>query len=333
MWLVPYGSNVAYSTLEDINERLQRLERQELLVIDASVGRASDNLRLGISPSPVARNVATSHPRQQSLLTPAFTPGTNVDGDQTVFSAPSNNSFIQQLTSIISTAPDTETTSNSVHAPLNALGYAESQPSTADYDLNDLRLPPRPLADSLLRCYWDLFHPLFPILHQPSFEAEYQQVWEPTTASSLHNKSAKEIVYYSTLNIVLALGSQRSEEIPERERAILSDDLFKRSARLVSLDTLSYTSLAVVQLLFLRGTYLLYTTFADRCWNTVGVAIRAAQALGLHISREATNKVDQLTGEMCRRVWCGCIHLDWYDFHSILINLITSADLTDSSIG
>ena len=306
---------MAYSTLEDIDKRLQRLENRDIPVIDAAAGHQhiANDPGLANPPSPVARNVAVPRPlHQASLLTPAFTPGPNVDGDQTVYSTPSNNAFVRQLTSIISAAPGASRASNAVHVPLNTLGYAESQQPIADYDLNDLRLPPRSLADSLLQCYWQLFHPLFPILHQPSFQAGYQQVWEPMTASGLHNKSLREIVFYSTINVVLALGSQRSEELSERERSAVSDDLFRRSVRLISLDTLDNSSLAIVQLLLLRGIHLLYSTFPDRCWTTVGVAVRAAQALGLDTSdQQASSKTDQLTREMRQRVWCSCIHLDW----------------------
>lgn len=212
---------------------------------------------------------------------------------------------------MISSGRGSDTVTKPSQGVLTPLGYAPERPSAIEYDVNDLRLPPRSTAATLLDCYWNLFHPLFPILHRPTFDAGYEQVLKPVIISSLHTKELPEIIFHSTLNIVLAIGCQRNERLSEVEREHLSDELFKRSVRLVSLDNLNTSSLAIVQLLLLRGTYLLYTTFADRCWNTVGVAIRSAQAIGLHINEQASPGANQLASEMRRRVWCSCMNLDW----------------------
>jgi hypothetical protein len=65
-----------------------------------------------------------------------------------------------------------------------------------------------------------------------------------------------------------------------------------------------------VQLMLLRGFYLLRTPHADRCWITAGIAFRVAQAVDLQ-SATTTAASNQLDREMRRRVWYNCVLLDW----------------------
>lgn len=210
----------------------------------------------------------------------------------------STSSFVEQVASVVGNGYE--------HADKTGIGIGHSISHHITADVKDLILPPRGLADNLLRCYWDLFNPVLPILHHPTFDAAYSQLWQPVTAIE-HNET-QTVLFHATLNIVLALGCQRNEALEETEREDLSKEFYRRSVKLVSLDSLDAASLQVVQLLVLRGYYLLYTPFADRCWNTVGVALRVAQAVGLQSDRTVNS--NQLTREMRRRVWHACVMLD-----------------------
>ena len=191
------------------------------------------------------------------------------------------------------------------------IGCSISRHSTADYNAKELVLPPRQLADSLLHCYWELFHPIYPVLHRPTFHAYYSQLWQPIDASGLAPQSkTHDAVFHATLNIALAVGCQRNEALAGTEREDLTSEFYRRSVKLVSIDTLDTSSLQIVQLLLLRGFYLLGTPYADRCWSTVGVALRVAQAVGLQSAR-TTAASSQLNREMRRRVWHNCVLLDW----------------------
>lgn len=262
--------------------------------------------------SSAVENTPASHLGQHpSFPTPDFTPAASADEDQHVFGPSSNSAFAQQIASVAGSGHINAATLDSSPLVPAPLGYAAYRHPTIEYNLSDLVLPYRPLADSLLRCCWELFHPLFPVLHQPSFDAEYRQVWERATTSALYSKAVYEIVFYSTLNIVLAIGCQLNEVLAEEGGEGLAKELYKRSVRLVSVDSLDTSSLAIIQLLLLGGNYLLYTPFADRFWNTVGVALRAAQAIGLHTPEQQTATRSQMVCEMRRRVWYSCINLDW----------------------
>ena len=224
----------------------------------------------------------------------------------------SNFSFVQQIADAAGTGFGKPTVdAGGAGVVSQVLGYHVSRTSYNDWSLKDLVLPPPQLSDNLLRCYWELCHPIFPLLHRPSFTSGYDKLWQPVGGSQPSSqRTIQDAVFQSTVNIVLALGSQRSEELNEFEREDLSDALYKRSVRLASLDTLDTLSLAVVQLLLLRGLYLLYTHYADRCWNTVGAALRVAYAIGLQ-DEPSRPGISQLEREMRRRVWHHCIFIDW----------------------
>ncbi|KAK9780129.1 putative Transcription factor domain-containing protein [Seiridium cardinale] len=164
-------------------------------------------------------------------------------------------------------------------------------------------------ADDLLAWYWDFIHPLIPVLHRPGFMVRYDQLWQPRNVST-SSGAADDIIFHATLNMVLALGCQRNEQFEPAERANLSYEFYKRSVKIVSVDTLDESSLSVVQLLMLRGLYLLYSPYADRCWNMTAITIRIAQAIGLESLSYHSSSLDQLTREMRRRVWYSCIVLD-----------------------
>ncbi|KAF5681232.1 hypothetical protein FHETE_21 [Fusarium heterosporum] len=138
----------------------------------------------------------------------------------------------------------------------------------------------------------------------------YDKLWQQSISPACSYKQTNdEVVFHATLNMVFALGCQRSEHISSAERIRFADSFYKRSQQLISIETLDFSSLQIVQLLLLRAIYLHYTKYADRCWNMVGVAVRVAQGLGLHLEQSSSSS-NQLKREMRRRVWHNCIALD-----------------------
>ncbi|KAJ9299811.1 transcriptional regulator family: Fungal Specific TF [Paecilomyces variotii] len=170
--------------------------------------------------------------------------------------------------------------------------------------------PQRQTADDFVRCFFEFVHPLFPVLHRPSFEAQYESMWWPPDD---HSKSREEIsieedsVFSTILNLVFALGCQYSSLVPLVRRSSLADEFYQRSRKLLVVEILDTTSLPLVQLLLLQGIYLQSSMYPTRCWNVIGLAIRAAQSLGLHLDVESKT---QLSREMRRRVWHVCVCLD-----------------------
>ena len=90
-------------------------------------------------------------------------------------------------------------------------------------------LPSRRTADTLVRKYWDVIQPTYPILDQQDFEQSYESIWTGTPSSN-------ESLFMSTLNALFALAAQHSEEISIEQRERLCDQFFDRAQELLQLD-------------------------------------------------------------------------------------------------
>ncbi|PON26671.1 hypothetical protein TGAM01_v204681 [Trichoderma gamsii] len=168
-------------------------------------------------------------------------------------------------------------------------------------------LPRRSNADDFLRCYFEFIHPLFPLLHKDSFIAQYNRLWLPYDNS----QSGKEdLVFMCNLNLVFALGCQFSSLAHTNNRASTANQFYKMSRQVLLYDILGTTSVSVVQWLLLSGVYLQSTEYASHCWNSIGLAIRLAQSLGLHLEHPGSKSESQLNREMRRRIWHTCVVLD-----------------------
>ncbi|KAK3634884.1 hypothetical protein LTR56_015009 [Elasticomyces elasticus] len=161
------------------------------------------------------------------------------------------------------------------------------QPKHSEKSLPPLRdqdcvLPLRRSADDYLACFWNFTHPVFPVLHKPIFVAQYDRLWHADVAGSSSDDSYDERTFLAILNIIFALGSRSSSTIPAEESDSAANEFWDRSRRLFTYDILDRPSLGIVQLLLLSGVYLQSSQSASACWNTVGLAIRVAQSIGLH---------------------------------------------------
>ncbi|KAJ8104425.1 fungal-specific transcription factor domain-containing protein [Lipomyces tetrasporus] len=223
--------------------------------------------------------------------------------DESFYGPNSNSAFVDEIVRVTGSSSGRDHNSSPVSSGPAHIGFPVPEHSKLDYDLRDLTLPARQRADALLQCYWDFIHPICIILHRPSFEAQYDRLWQSNAVLDTHRRDeAPDVVFYSTLNIVLALSCPRYEALSQAARYDLADEL-------ISVETLDMSTLSIVQLL-LRGIYLLYTPYTDRCWNIASVAIRIAQNIGLDTPRLHEESPNQLVREMRRRVWYTCVAVD-----------------------
>lgn len=197
----------------------------------------------------------------------------------------------------------------------NMIGFSVEtfDPSFGVFDRRAIILPTQSIADDLVRWYWRHVHTIFPILHRPTFEAQYNSLWSSGThfTPSGSGGGPEELVFHATLNMVMALGCRRHETMSQNGRDFHADQYYERSQRLISVDTLDASSLSLVQLLLLRTLFFYFTTRADRCWIMFGAAVRMAVGIGLHTPGPKRGKASQLDREMRRRVWhCGCFTID-----------------------
>ncbi|KAK3332362.1 fungal-specific transcription factor domain-containing protein [Cercophora scortea] len=185
-------------------------------------------------------------------------------------------------------------------------------PSFPVFEQQSIIIPPHSLTCHLLGLYWQYVHSITPVLHRPIFEQEYRIVWDPTAPKCPHGgggNSFKEIVFHATLNMVLALACRWDEGVSLVQREYQAEEFYRRSQRLISIETLDTSTISIVQLLLLRGLYLYYSLRADRCWIMSGTAIRIAIGMGLNTTA-AEGHISQLEREVRRRVWHNCVTLD-----------------------
>ncbi|PVH70178.1 hypothetical protein DL98DRAFT_521762 [Cadophora sp. DSE1049] len=171
--------------------------------------------------------------------------------------------------------------------------------------------PRRNTADDYISSFWEFVHPVFPILHKTSFMNKYAEVWSPEPYSEPNGTNqVDEVAFSASLNLVFALGCQFSNLVAAGKRVAVADEFYQRARKLFIYDVLDASSLPVLQMLLLTGVYLQSTKYSERCWNTVGLAIRTAQTLGLHSESTAKRPAKQTTREVRRRVWHVCVTLD-----------------------
>ncbi|KAH7132729.1 fungal-specific transcription factor domain-containing protein [Dactylonectria macrodidyma] len=187
-------------------------------------------------------------------------------------------------------------------------GVEESDRQTRQLSGLEL-LPIRRIADSYQKSFWDIVHPIFPVLHRPTFTRFYNQLWGPTKLAE-SPEIVDDPVMLATLNLVLAIGCRFTVSVHQGSRAFLSDQFYQRARGLVPIDALDVASLAAVQMLLLTAVHLQSTTYSSRCWNIVGLAMRVAQSLGLHLNGSESGTSNQREREMRRRVWYTCVTLD-----------------------
>lgn len=192
-------------------------------------------------------------------------------------------------------------------APLQSSLWGKANSWTIETDTTAMVVPNRAVADDLLDCYETYYGPLFPILHMPTFRESYRRLWEPKRETQRQDLTS-EAIFHATLNIVFALGCLNNSKFEPALKLRTGDSFYRRARAILPLDALDVPSLGVVQYLLLTTNYLTYTKYSSRCWNVLGVAIRVAQALRLHMDVEASS--DQLKREMSRRVWYHCVTLE-----------------------
>jgi hypothetical protein len=170
-------------------------------------------------------------------------------------------------------------------------------------DESFLLLPEPVTADHLLQLYERHVYPLFPILHMPTIRRDYESLRNKVPD---HTRSTAELImFYANLNMVFALGCLSGTVIAVETIEERANVFYLRARQLVPLDAIDTPSLETVQYSLLTTQYLQHSKRYNRAHLAVGVAIRTAQTLQLDVVAETAH--DQLTREMARRVWHGCV--------------------------
>ncbi|KAI0813192.1 putative transcriptional regulatory protein [Xylaria sp. FL0064] len=284
---------VSISTLESIELRLQKLERQV-------TNSPTPKLRPEHSARP---SEAASCPRWRTQPHGSAPPdsGGDLEPEASVFFGEDPTSrFMKDITQIA----DAQSKGQLSHELL----WEQNDSLPVETDPLSMVVPERATSDALLDSYEQLVYPLFPILHMPIFRSCYERLWDSRKRDRFKTQ-AEEAVFYATLNIVFALGCINDSITESRLKMRTAECFYRRARRILPLDALDHLSLGVVQYLLLMSTYLSYTKYANRCCNTLAVAIRVSLTLGLQADADSCSS-NQLNREMSRRVWHMCLTLE-----------------------
>lgn len=155
-------------------------------------------------------------------------------------------------------------------------------------------LPPKHMADHLLQSYYKTIHAIIPILHWPTFEQDYEEVYR---TGSLQQSPA---VWCAMLFGVFAVGSMFATD-PKVMRPHHGKQYIESSLGAVDLWTDDFVIDHVRQTL-LCSIFLAEMNLKSAAWTWLGSAIRISQDIGLH---QETGPWPTIEGEMRHRVWWG----------------------------
>ncbi|KAI8934733.1 hypothetical protein NX059_008423 [Plenodomus lindquistii] len=162
--------------------------------------------------------------------------------------------------------------------------WADGENVCLDVYVDPYELPQPEAAERLLQCYMLKVHDSFPILSKTNFLHQYQVYFR-----ALQNGNAPRLSprWQAILNLVFAIGAKYSHLVKASWRADERDHLiYQARARAFGLDESTLTSHAdipQIQSLGLLAFYWLSVGQVSRAWTVIGIALRAAFSLGLHV--------------------------------------------------
>ncbi|KAJ9048800.1 hypothetical protein DSO57_1031281 [Entomophthora muscae] len=188
----------------------------------------------------------------------------------------------------------------------------------------DYTLPDEDVISELIQLFFSITHPTIRFVHKP------------TLASRLDSDNKP----YLLLNGIFALSARFSKHpkvaTPGRPQYLNGDIFAQRLLSHLSPALLSQPTLDTVQALILLGLHEYGMMMGFSSWSYIGIAIRLAQQLGLHMIDSYHNKdtfahrpgsEDWLMTECKRRTWWGCFVAD--RFASSLVGRSVYIDLRD----
>ncbi|KAH7123220.1 finger protein [Dactylonectria estremocensis] len=172
-------------------------------------------------------------------------------------------------------------------------------------------LPPKPLAESMVKRYFDFAATTHRFLHRPSIEAWLEELYE-TNGAMLYQESARSRT--ALLFMVFAHSnnyrSRSATDTKDRsaESAETGARFFAVAEHQLSMEK-GQIQLANVQARLAQCFYLLAQSRLNHCWTLFGITAHLALALGIHrksrIDVETSNRVDHVELECRKRTfWC-----------------------------
>ncbi|CAN9184411.1 unnamed protein product [Alternaria alternata] len=182
--------------------------------------------------------------------------------------------------------------------------YLDSDDIEMDIFVDPYEDPDPDIAEKLFYCYFETVHPSFPLVPE-TFEDQSRKY-----LSALRHNNAYQVPrkWRTQMNLLLAIGAKYSHLIGAAWRGNDGDHLvyMTRAMRLLSLENtimiISAPDLGLVQATGALAFYFLAIGHVSRAWITIGISIRLALALGLHLRNE-DSEAEEWKKELLVRTW------------------------------
>ena len=204
--------------------------------------------------------------------------------------------------------------------------YAEDMDTAVvGHQIDPFSLPVKSTADALVNAYFSTIHLSFPILNKMDFVSQYDQLY-----SSMDPEGFRDRTFIAKLQLVFAIAAVHAHLVQAEWTGDARDHmLYFSQARVLAVDTGILNDdcyLGQVQVFGLGGIYLLVTNQLNRylnsppcdsqallmfyrAWNLSGLAVRSAQAMGLHL-RDVSASVTTETKALHAYVWFALMTLE-----------------------
>lgn len=161
-------------------------------------------------------------------------------------------------------------------------------------------LPPKPVADRLISHYHGFVHVFAPLLHWPTFVAEYEELYRVGSfQESPHNWV---VLFYAVLACGTLMDPQPNGRISEAEGARYVDACFRSMDMWSDIVTPDSARIAL-----LISIYYVEVNLKTPGWLWLGAAVQISQDLGLHNDHGPYAPFEL---EMRRRIWWSVYNWD-----------------------
>lgn len=168
---------------------------------------------------------------------------------------------------------------------------ASSRPGSTAFFMNSITPQPNPnrhIAESMIDSYFRLYHVSYPIIHEPTFRAQYSEVIPRP------NGPCWTALAYIVASIGVWISSPAADT--------LDMALFAHARSILGFNFLEVGNLSIVQALTIASNYQQKRDKPNSGYNYLGLSVRMAMGLGLHKEFQGWN-IPPLNMEIRRRVW------------------------------
>ncbi|KAH8882103.1 hypothetical protein GQ53DRAFT_701463, partial [Thozetella sp. PMI_491] len=177
------------------------------------------------------------------------------------------------------------------------------------FDSPAIELPSPEKEQQLIDVYFSTIHLAYPFVPQSVFMANYSKM-----RTARDDLEPVDTTWLALLHTICAIGAYYTTFLGEDSGiGKLHEIYFIRASSKTLLPTSADRSMGQVSLLLAQCFYFLAVCQTDSCWTALGLAVRTAQSIGLHVENDGritSPPVSRIEIEKRRRLWYSIYVLD-----------------------